>query len=1829
MSRILKLLTTLCGQVAVLTLMALATSALATDAEANGWAPQDKAKVKFNSSTAERFRTEVTLDGPPDLIRAVKFTYESESGHDSNAYCNYRAWVVDWKVSDGNHYGPIEFTKDLAKNKRFALPITLCRRGIEKTFRVVWTADSGPFDKDADNCWSSTSCWTEVTIKGVNADITAPRVSSITRQSPSTSPTNADSLIWRVTFNEAVQNVDAADFQVSGTTATLSVSKISNTVYDVTASGGDLVGLNGTVTLGFDSSHSIEDTSGNRLSNLTRTGSNDNTFEVRNTAALPAITIAGGSAVTEGTDATFTLTASPAPTANLAVNLAVSESDDFVAGNDEGTKTVTIGTSGTATYTVPTVNDNTDEANGSMKVTVNEGSGYTVGNPDWAKVTVNDNDTRGLVLNPTSLAVNEGSSADYTVKLATKPTAAVTVTVGGTGSGITVDTDTSTVGNQDTLTFTTSNWNQTQSVRVSAGQDANTANESVTLTHTTAGGDYGTNSVSKNLPVTANDDDTTIPATPTLSLIGPDSANEGNSGTRDLTYTVRLTSAISSGFVGWEVCFGGTATRDTDGGAIHGNADYQPRSGNSAYVGTDCFSQAFNTSSPALSNTDLMIRVKGDTVVEQDETVTATLTITDNTAGVALGTATHTHTIHDDDSGTVTDTVAPRVTSITRQNPAMSPTDADSLTWRVTFNEAVQNVDAADFQVSGTPATTATITGVAQDGSTNAYDVTASSGDLASYDGMVTLSFQSNHDIEDANGNDLTNTVPTSGTNDNAFVVSNTATTPSLVLSKNTLSVAEGGTGNYTVKLATEPTGTVTVSIASNNSDVTVSPASLTFHASGAGKPWNTAQTVTVSAGQDGDDVNESAALTHTAAGGGYGSVTGSVTVTVNDDDSPPPAQPAASFASASSSTAEDAGTHSVTVNLSTGAPAGGLTLGYSVSGTATAGNGNDFTIQNSGTVTIAAGATSATIPVAINDDSTNENDETVTLTLTGGTGYTLGGTTVHTLTITDNDETASPLSSPSQPVITISGGNAVTEGTAASFTLTASPAPGTSLVVNLNVSEETGGGQDYVAASDEGANAVTISANAGTATFTVGTISDSTDEPNGRVMVAVDTGTDYSRGNTSSASVTVNDDDATPSSSLSSPSQPVITISGGNAVTEGTAASFTLTASPAPSADLDVSVDVTQSGSFVANGDRGTKTVTIPSGQTLKTFTVPTQGDSTDEPDGSVTSTLATGTGYSVGSTSSASVAVNDDDATPSSSTSSVGDDRSLSIDDAAAMEKDGVISFTVRLSAATVGNSQATVRVATRDVTAVSGLDYRSVDTRLVFRAGETTKVVTVGLINDAHNEGAETFEVVLSNPSNAIIGDGVATGTINNADYVPRSELAHFGRSVANQVLEGVIGRIRSPRAPGVSARIAGNAVPSGRAPGPNCTVCNTLSTDKRVEKFDREEVLTNSSFVLNGQDAPGRSPAFWGRGTRSDFTDRPGGLSLDGGVTSFMLGTDLGWNDGRLLGLALVRSSGEIDHMEWAGGGDRNTGRTELTLTALVPYAGWKINERVDAWGALGHGSGKMHLGLNAGERAEEISAGFDWTMAAGGLRGALAGFDDGPRLTAVLDGWRVKTSSKETEGLAATRSSMTRLRAGLEAGWEMQLEDGAVLAPRLETNLIRESGDTGSSFGLELVGGLSWTDPGLGLAIDMSARRLRSDESSGRKDHGYSMALVYDPDPDSGRGLSLSMRQETGNPGSTMDDFLTSSLPGGADEGGTHWTTELAYGLPAVGGSFTGSPHAGIEETDDYRDYKLGWRLTPAGPQAPDISFDINASRREQTMSSSADHRLGIGLVAEW
>ncbi|HLP00954.1 MAG TPA: hypothetical protein VK163_02925 [Opitutaceae bacterium] len=120
----------------------------------------------------------------------------------------------------------------------------------------------------------------------------APTVTDFLRSNPATSPTNADSLTWRLVFSEAVTGVDATDFVTSGTTATVTGITGSGTTYYVTISGGNLASLEGTATLGFAGAHSIVNSAGLNLTNLTPTGANEYYYVVSNQRP-PTVTATG------------------------------------------------------------------------------------------------------------------------------------------------------------------------------------------------------------------------------------------------------------------------------------------------------------------------------------------------------------------------------------------------------------------------------------------------------------------------------------------------------------------------------------------------------------------------------------------------------------------------------------------------------------------------------------------------------------------------------------------------------------------------------------------------------------------------------------------------------------------------------------------------------------------------------------------------------------------------------------------------------------------------------------------------------------------------------------------------------------------------------------------------------------------------------------------------------------------------------------------------------------------------------------------------------------------------------------------------------------------------------------------------------------------------------------------------------------------------------------------------------------------------------------------------------------------------------------------------
>ncbi|NJO88337.1 MAG: HYR domain-containing protein [Chloroflexia bacterium] len=107
---------------------------------------------------------------------------------------------------------------------------------------------------------------------------------SITRQDPAEENTNADVLTFRATFEVDVQNVDAADFEIDGTTSasiTNVVAVEGTSVYELTVSGGDLADFNGRVGLNLNPSHDI--VHANRYSVSTEEPSIDESYLVDNT----------------------------------------------------------------------------------------------------------------------------------------------------------------------------------------------------------------------------------------------------------------------------------------------------------------------------------------------------------------------------------------------------------------------------------------------------------------------------------------------------------------------------------------------------------------------------------------------------------------------------------------------------------------------------------------------------------------------------------------------------------------------------------------------------------------------------------------------------------------------------------------------------------------------------------------------------------------------------------------------------------------------------------------------------------------------------------------------------------------------------------------------------------------------------------------------------------------------------------------------------------------------------------------------------------------------------------------------------------------------------------------------------------------------------------------------------------------------------------------------------------------------------------------------------------------------------------------------------------
>ena len=554
-------------------------------------------------------------------------------------------------------------------------------------------------------------------------------------------------------------------------------------------------------------------------------------------------------------------------------------------------------------------------------------------------------------------------------------------------------------------------------------------------------------------------------------------------------------------------------------------------------------------------------------------------------------------------------------------------------------------------------------------------------------------------------------------------------------------------------------------------------------------------------------------------------------------------------------------------------------------------------------------------------------------------------------------------------------------------------------------------------------------------------------------------------------------------------------------------------------------------------------------------------------------------------------------------------------------------VLSFSVTLSRAP--SSTVTVDYATADGTATAGSDYTAVSGALTFAAGETEKTVSVAVLDDAHDEGSETLTLTLSNATGAYIEDGTATGTINNTDHMPKAWLARFGRTVAEQVLDAVGARVEgNSNSPGPAQltlgghqvvldaswrwaedTLLGEAGVLGQDLRETRDLLRAEADASPAHEISTAGFLMASSFHMasaggEGEDESGRW-SLWARGSRSSFSGREDALTLEGDVSTGVMGAD--YERGRILaGVAIAWSAGEGSYTEADARGE-----VESTLLSAYPYLRYTLSERLSVWGVLGLGEGGLTLEMERND--ERIETDISLAMAAFGARGKLlsvAGYD----LAVKTDVLFVRTESEAVTGLAAADARTRRLRLTLEGSREVKFESG-VLTPSLEIGLRHDGGDAETGSGLELGGGLRWA--GLkGFSVEVRARGLLAHEERDYEEWGVSASLGLSPG-EGDRGLSMRVGSAWGADSGGVERLWSQrALAGGSFDPDARLEAEVGYGLDAMRGLLT--PYTGVVLSESGETWRAGARFK----LGPALDLNLEASLTEP----DGDGETGSGLV---
>ncbi|MFC5312022.1 Calx-beta domain-containing protein, partial [Azospirillum rugosum] len=849
---------------------------------------------------------------------------------------------------------------------------------------------------------------------------------------------------------------------------------------------------------------------------------------------------------------------------------------------------------------------------------------------------------------------------------------------------------------------------------------------------------------------------------PTLSIRANQGAMvEGNSGTRNFTFTVTRSTSAGAAGVDWTI--GGMVDAADFGGTIpFGHIDFL----NGETTKT------------------ITIAVSGDTQAELDETLTVTLS---NASGARIATAAATSLIVNDDYPYATVAITADLNQVAEGNSGTraitytvtrtgDTTGAASVAWSITGGTA----DAADFLNGVLPSGTVTF---GANETSKTFQIFVAGDTTIEPDETFTVTLSNPNGVSIANnGGSATARI----INDDGQI---------FTIAADQIQRAEGNSGTTPFTFTVTRTG-------DSSADVT-----LNWAVSGPGiddadfvggtKPFGT---VTILAG------HTTATITVNVAGDTVAEANEGFTVTLSN-----PSAGTIATATASSVIANDDGTtlpqfDIVAVNGSqveggtgtsrsyqftitrTGNIGGSASVDWTVAGGAVnPANAADFGgFLPHGTLTFNPGETSQTIVVTVNGDLLAEPDESFTVTLGNAQGAAIG-TGVAEATILDDDPVPH-VAIVDAGLVKLEGNSGVTTFTF-TVTRTGSTADSTSVVWQL-----TG---DAVNAADFGgalpSGTVVFAAGETSATITVSVTGDTAqegDEPFTVTLLSASNGIiDHA---TATATILNDDPDIVPTVAIAATDASKAEGNGGT-----TSYTFTVTRSGDTSSTSFVNWTLRHTSTDAADVTSPTSgRVEFAAGETTATITITVNGDLLFEGDESfdVVLTSAVGARIATGGASASGTVLNDDPAPPS---------VSITTPTVAAYEgQSGTTPFTftvTRTGDLTRATTVAWSVVGSGGVPALASDFENGVlpSGTVTFAAGAATATITVNVAGDITVETNETFTVQLISASNGTVsGTGAtAVGTIRNDDAPPPpsadpSQILFVGQNPNSAVNAGTI-------------------------------------------------------------------------------------------------------------------------------------------------------------------------------------------------------------------------------------------------------------------------------------------------------------------------------------------------------------------------------------------------------------------------------------------------------